>query len=209
MWLEISRRILSAIQAVQTYLESRTFRLPVPKSTERQRGPPHARKPAVANQAGLQTRRPHAQPVPSALVHGLRHTYATELAGSDIRLNAEIARARIHDHLTAVRTAAGVEIRNAAHLVRWQAHRPGVLHGGHGAQEAPRIRRDHRPGDGPGGRVGGLPPASFRLPIPGGGQHRNRWAATEFVAAQGDQPGGLGLAAGDGAAEPHGTRAVC
>ena len=27
---------------------------------------------------------PDAQPVPGALVHGLRHTYATELAGSDV-----------------------------------------------------------------------------------------------------------------------------
>lgn len=27
---------------------------------------------------------PDAQPVPGALVHGLRHTYATELAGSEV-----------------------------------------------------------------------------------------------------------------------------
>lgn len=57
-----------------------------------------------------------AQPVPGALVHGLRHTYATELAGSDVSVYT-LMKLLGHESMTTSQryvTAAGTETRSAA-----------------------------------------------------------------------------------------------
>lgn len=59
---------------------------------------------------------PEAQPVPGALVHGLRHTYATELAGSDVSVYT-LMKLLGHESMTTSQryvTAAGTETRSAA-----------------------------------------------------------------------------------------------
>jgi len=65
---------------------------------------------------GVQTRRPDAQPVLGALVHGLRHTYATELAGSDVSVYTLMKLLGHESMVTSQRyvTAAGTETRTAA-----------------------------------------------------------------------------------------------
>ena len=59
---------------------------------------------------------PDAQPVPGALVHGLRHTYATELASSDVSVYT-LMKLLGHDSMTTSQryvSAAGTETRSAA-----------------------------------------------------------------------------------------------
>ncbi|WP_081346979.1 tyrosine-type recombinase/integrase [Mycobacteroides chelonae] len=59
---------------------------------------------------------PDAQPVPGALVHGLRHTYATELAGSNVSVYI-LMKLLGHESMTTSQryvTAAGSETRCAA-----------------------------------------------------------------------------------------------
>jgi integrase len=59
---------------------------------------------------------PDAQPVPGALVHGLRHTYATELASSDVSVYT-LMKLLGHESMTTSQryvTAAGTETRGAA-----------------------------------------------------------------------------------------------
>jgi integrase/recombinase XerC len=59
---------------------------------------------------------PEAQPVPGALVHGLRHTYATELASSDVSVYT-LMKLLGHESMTTSQrcvTAAGSETRSAA-----------------------------------------------------------------------------------------------
>lgn len=59
---------------------------------------------------------PDAQPAPGALVHGLRHTYATELAASDVSVYT-LMRLLGHESMTTSQryvTAAGFETRSAA-----------------------------------------------------------------------------------------------
>ena len=59
---------------------------------------------------------PDAQPVPGALVHGLRHTYATELATSDVSVYTLMKLLGHESMATSQRyvTAAGAETRSAA-----------------------------------------------------------------------------------------------
>lgn len=59
---------------------------------------------------------PDAQPVPGALVHGLRHTYATELAGSDVSVYT-LMKLLGHESMTTSQrhvAAAGTETHSAA-----------------------------------------------------------------------------------------------
>jgi site-specific recombinase XerD len=59
---------------------------------------------------------PDAQPVPGALVHGLRHTYATELANSDVSVYT-LMKLLGHESMTTSQryvAAAGTETRSAA-----------------------------------------------------------------------------------------------
>ena len=59
---------------------------------------------------------PDAQPVPGALVHGLRHTYATELANSDVSVYT-LMKLLGHESMTTSQryvSAAGTETRSAA-----------------------------------------------------------------------------------------------
>ncbi|MGA8250406.1 MAG: tyrosine-type recombinase/integrase [Mycobacterium sp.] len=61
---------------------------------------------------------PDAQPVPGALVHGLRHTYATELASSNVSVYT-LMKLLGHESMTTSQryvTAAGTETRSAAAL---------------------------------------------------------------------------------------------
>ncbi|MDT5057311.1 MAG: integrase/recombinase XerC [Mycobacterium sp.] len=59
---------------------------------------------------------PDAQPVPGALVHGLRHTYATELAGSEVSVYTLMKLLGHESMITSQRyvSAAGTETRSAA-----------------------------------------------------------------------------------------------
>jgi integrase/recombinase XerC len=59
---------------------------------------------------------PDTQPVPGALVHGLRHTYATELAGSEVSVYTLMKLLGYESVTTSQRyvTAAGTETRSAA-----------------------------------------------------------------------------------------------
>ena len=59
---------------------------------------------------------PDAQPVPGALVHGLRHTFATELAGSDVSVYTLMKLLGHESMATSQRyvSAAGTETRSAA-----------------------------------------------------------------------------------------------
>jgi integrase/recombinase XerC len=59
---------------------------------------------------------PDAQPAPGALVHGLRHTYATELASSDVSVYT-LMKLLGHESMTTSQryvSAAGTETRSAA-----------------------------------------------------------------------------------------------
>ena len=75
------------------------------------RGTLQSRIKRAFNRAG-----PDAQPVLGALVHGLRHTYATELAGSHVSVYA-LMKLLGHQSMTTSQryvTAAGTETRSAA-----------------------------------------------------------------------------------------------
>jgi integrase/recombinase XerC len=124
------------LSVIATYLDSRAARFP--GATKRQsdvagsalsRWP--ARSPLFVGRDGeritrgtLQSRikrafkraGPDAQPGPGALVHGLRHTYATELAGSDVSVYTLTKLLGHESMMTSQRyvTAAGTETRSAA-----------------------------------------------------------------------------------------------
>jgi integrase len=88
----------------ETYLNSRAIRVPdavkrkgaavgvwpatvarwVSAIRRAQRRTHHTWNAAIALERAFKRAGPDAQPVLGALVHGLRHTYATELAGSDV-----------------------------------------------------------------------------------------------------------------------------
>jgi integrase/recombinase XerC len=124
------------LSVIEVYLETRSVRFP--GATKRKadvagsalsRWP--ARSPLFVGRDGeritrgtLQSRikrafkraGPDAQPVPGALVHGLRHTYATELAGSDVSVYT-LMKLLGHESMTTSQryvTAAGTETRSAA-----------------------------------------------------------------------------------------------
>jgi integrase/recombinase XerC len=129
----IEAELLSVIEA---YLDSRARRFPggtnrktdVPGSALAQwpataplfvgrdgeritRGTLQSRIKRAFKRAGLD-----AQPVPGALVHGLRHTYATELASSDVSVYT-LMKLLGHESMTSSQryvTAAGTETRSAA-----------------------------------------------------------------------------------------------
>lgn len=63
---------------------------------------------------------PDAQPVPGTLVHGLRHTYATELAASNVSVCTLMKLLGHESMATSQRyvTAAGTETRSAAAQIR-------------------------------------------------------------------------------------------
>jgi integrase/recombinase XerC len=123
------------LSVIQTYLDSRAVRFP---GAEKRRATEasglarwSARTPLFVGRDGervtqgtLQSRikrafkraGPDAQPVPGALVHGLRHTYATELAGSDVSVYT-LMKLLGHESMTTSQryvTAAGTETRSAA-----------------------------------------------------------------------------------------------
>jgi site-specific recombinase XerD len=123
------------LSVIQTYLESRATRFPDAQTREGTAGSGlarwSARSPLFVGRDGeritqgtLQSRinrafkraGPDAQPVPGALVHGLRHTYATELAGSDVSVYT-LMKLLGHESMTTSQryvTAAGSETRSAA-----------------------------------------------------------------------------------------------
>jgi site-specific recombinase XerD len=126
----IEAELLTVIEA---YLDSRATRLPGAHkrtpATGLARWPAHA--PLFVGRDGdritrgtLQSRikrafrraGPDAQPVPGALTHGLRHTYATELASSDVDVYT-LMKLLGHESMTTSQryvTAAGTETRKAA-----------------------------------------------------------------------------------------------
>jgi integrase/recombinase XerC len=124
------------LSVLETYLHSRTIRFPgtLKRNTNAtasalSRWP--ARSPLFVGRDGeritrgtLQSRikraftraGPDAQPVPGALVHGLRHTYATELAGSEVSVYT-LMKLLGHESMTTSQryvSAAGTETRSAA-----------------------------------------------------------------------------------------------
>lgn len=123
------------LSVIQTYLDSRALRFPGSElrreTTESSLARWSARSPLFVGrddqritQGTLQSRikrafkraGPDAQPVPGALVHGLRHTYATELAGSDVSVYT-LMKLLGHESMTTSQryvTAAGTETRSAA-----------------------------------------------------------------------------------------------
>ncbi len=124
------------LSVIETYLESRATRFPAaPKGKADIAGSALSRWPARSplfvgrdgeriTRGTLQSRikrtfkraGPDAQPVPGALVHGLRHTYATELAGSHVSVYA-LMKLLGHESMTTSQryvTAAGTETRSAA-----------------------------------------------------------------------------------------------
>jgi integrase/recombinase XerC len=123
------------LSVIQTYLDSRVVRFPGSETHRATTGSGLARWSARAplfvgrdgeriTQGTLQSRikrafkraGPDAQPVPGALVHGLRHTYATELAGSDVSVYT-LMKLLGHESMTTSQryvTAAGTETRSAA-----------------------------------------------------------------------------------------------
>jgi integrase/recombinase XerC len=119
---------------IQTYLESRATRFPDAQTRKGTAGsgvaPWSARTPLFVGRDGdritqgtLRSRikrafkpGPDAQPVLGALVHGLRHTYATELASSDVSIYT-LMKLLGHESMTTSQryvTAAGTETRSAA-----------------------------------------------------------------------------------------------
>jgi site-specific recombinase XerD len=123
------------LSVIQTYLDSRVVRFPGAEKHRATAGSGlarwSARSPLFVGRDGeritqgtLQSRikrafkraGPEAQPVPGALVHGLRHTYATELAGSDVSVYT-LMKLLGHESMTTSQryvTAAGNETRSAA-----------------------------------------------------------------------------------------------
>jgi site-specific recombinase XerD len=123
------------LAVIQTYLDSRALRFPGSETRRATTGSGlmrwSARTPLFVGrddqritQGTLQSRikrafkraGPDAQPVPGALVHGLRHTYATELAGSDVSVYT-LMKLLGHESMTTSQryvTAAGTETRSAA-----------------------------------------------------------------------------------------------
>jgi integrase/recombinase XerC len=128
----IEAELLSVIQA---YLDSRAVRLPQAEkrrlTVESGLARWSARSPLFVGRDGdritqgtLQSRikrafkraGPDAQPLPGALIHGLRHTYATELAGSDVSVYT-LMKLLGHESMTTSQryvTAAGTETRSGA-----------------------------------------------------------------------------------------------
>jgi integrase/recombinase XerC len=121
---------------IEAYLESRTIRFPgMARRTANAAASPLSRWPARSplfvgrdgeriTRGTLQSRinrafkhaGPDAQPVPGALVHGLRHTYATELASSDVSVYT-LMKLLGHESMTTSQryvSAAGAETRSAA-----------------------------------------------------------------------------------------------
>jgi integrase/recombinase XerC len=123
------------LSVIQTYLDSRAVRFPQAEKRRATAGSGlarwSARSPLFVGRDGdritqgtLQSRikrafkraGPDAQPVPGALVHGLRHTYATELATSDVSVYT-LMKLLGHESMTTSQryvTAAGTETRSAA-----------------------------------------------------------------------------------------------
>lgn len=123
------------LAVIQTYLDSRALRFPGAEKRRATDESSLARWPAGSplfvgrdgfriTQGTLQSRikrafrraGPDAQPVPGALVHGFRHTYATELAGSDVSVYT-LMKLLGHESMTTSQryvTAAGSETRSAA-----------------------------------------------------------------------------------------------
>lgn len=123
------------LSVIETYLDSRAARFPQAENRRAAVGFDLARWSARSplfvgrdnqriTQGTLQSRikrafkraGPDAQPVPGALVHGLRHTYATELAGSDVSVYT-LMKLLGHESMTTSQryvTAAGTETRSAA-----------------------------------------------------------------------------------------------
>jgi len=123
------------LSVIQTYLDSRAVRFPDTEKRRAAKGSGLARWSTRAplfvgrdgqriTQGTLQSRikrafkraGPDAQPVPGALIHGLRHTYATELAASDVSVYT-LMKLLGHESMTTSQryvTAAGTETRSAA-----------------------------------------------------------------------------------------------
>jgi integrase/recombinase XerC len=123
------------LSIIQRYLDSRAVRFPLAEKRGATAGSGlarwSARSPLFVGRDGdrithgtLQSRvkrafkkaGPDAQPVPGALIHGLRHTYATELAGSDVSVYT-LMKLLGHESMTTSQryvTAAGTETRSAA-----------------------------------------------------------------------------------------------
>jgi integrase/recombinase XerC len=123
------------LAVIEAYLETRAIRCPSATKRRSDGGSPLSRWPARSplfvgrdgeriTRGTLQSRIKRAfkragadaQPVPGALVHGLRHTYATELAGSDVSVYALMKLLGHESMSTSQRyvTAAGMETRSAA-----------------------------------------------------------------------------------------------
>lgn len=124
------------LEVIGTYMDSRAGRFPQgkkrtssPKSTPLS-GWPHSAPLFVGRDGERMTRGtlqsrikrafkragPDARPVPGALVHGLRHTYATELATSNVSVYT-LMKLLGHESMTTSQryvTAAGIETRSAA-----------------------------------------------------------------------------------------------
>jgi integrase/recombinase XerC len=126
------------LSVIETYLDSRAIRFP--GDTKRKAdvaGSALSRWPGRSplfvgrdgeriNRGTLQSRikrafkraGPDAQAVPGALVHGLRHTYATELANSDVSVYT-LMKLLDHESMTTSQryvAASGTETRSAAAL---------------------------------------------------------------------------------------------
>jgi integrase/recombinase XerC len=123
------------LSVIETYLDSRALRFPDAQKRTATAGSGlarwSARSPLFVGRDGQRITRgtlqsrvkrvfkragPDAQPVPGALVHGLRHTYATELAGSDVSVYS-LMKLLGHESMTTSQryvTAAGTETRSAA-----------------------------------------------------------------------------------------------
>jgi integrase/recombinase XerC len=124
------------VSVIEAYLDSRALRFPGgPKrkaadgTSGLSRWP--ARSPLFVGRDGQRITRgtlqsrikrafkragPDAQAVPGALVHGLRHTYATELASSDVSVYT-LTKLLGHESMTTSQryvTPAGTETRSAA-----------------------------------------------------------------------------------------------
>lgn len=124
------------LEVIGTYMASRAGRFPQGKKrTSSPKGAPLSGWPHSAplfigrdgermTRGTLQSRikrafkraGPDARPVPGALVHGLRHTYATELATSNVSVYT-LMKLLGHESMTTSQryvTAAGIETRSAA-----------------------------------------------------------------------------------------------
>ncbi|MBP2452332.1 site-specific recombinase XerD [Mycobacteroides abscessus subsp. massiliense] len=124
------------LRVIEVYLDSRAIRFP--DAVKRQAGPLcgglsrwPARSPLFVGRDGERITRgtvqsrikrafklagPDAQPVPGAMVHGLRHTFATELASAEVSVYT-LMKLLGHESMTTSQryvTAAGNETRTAA-----------------------------------------------------------------------------------------------